>query len=128
MTRRRRGVRPKEKTALMVKRAPTGAGTKRPRACWAYAISIVPPQSRSRLRAVSTLLDQAHSTAQLGSRTWAGRLIGGEKMTRILIVSDSLVRNRMVNKKLQAALQRLKIGFSVSEPVALLGTVASLAT
>jgi hypothetical protein len=34
----------------------------------------------------------------------------------------------MVNKKLQAALQRLKIGFSVSEPVALLGTVASLAT
>jgi hypothetical protein len=126
MTTRVRGVRPKPKTALMVKRAVTGKGTKRTRACWAYAISIMPPQPRSRLRPVSTVLDQAHSIAQQGSRTWAGRLIGGAKMTRILIVSDSLVRNRVVNKQLEAALHRLKIGFSFSAPVALLGTAATL--
>ena len=98
----------------------------RKRIIWAYAYEVIPPQTKRQLRGVSALLEREHAAVHNGSRTWVGRLIVGPQATRILIVSDSLVRNRVVNKQLEAALQRLKIGFSVSEPVALLGTVASL--
>jgi hypothetical protein len=88
-----------------------------PRTIWAYAYQIVPPQTKSRLRAVRALLDQEHSIAQNGSRAWAGRLIVGTKMTRILVVSDSLVHSAEVNQKLEAELKLLQATFTVSEPV-----------
>jgi hypothetical protein len=91
------------------------------RTIWAYAYQIVPPQTKSRLRAVRALLDQEHSTAQNGSRAWAGRLIVGAKMTRILVVSDSLEHSAEVNQKLETELNLLQATFTVSEPVQLPG-------
>jgi hypothetical protein len=92
-----------------------------PRTIWAYAYQIVPPQTRSRLRAVRALLDQEHATGNNGNRTWAGRLIVGAKATRILIVSDSLEHSADVNQKLEAELNLLQATFTVSEPVQLPG-------
>lgn len=92
---------------------------------WAYTYQIVPPQNKSRLRAIKALLDQEHVAAQHGSRTWAGRLVRGAQMTRILIVSDSLERGREVDQRLEAELKHLKVDFSVTEPVALPGDAAS---
>jgi hypothetical protein len=89
---------------------------------WAYAFRIVPPQSKTRLRAIGALLEQAHLAAHGESRTWAGRLILGAKTTRILIVSDSLARSRDVNRRLEAEFKRLKVDVSVTEPVALPGS------
>jgi hypothetical protein len=87
------------------------------RTVWAYAIEIVPPQTRSRLRAVRALLDQEHSAGTNGDRAWAGRLIVGAKATRILIVSDSLEHSADVNQKLEAELSLLQATVIVSEPV-----------
>jgi tRNA/tmRNA/rRNA uracil-C5-methylase (TrmA/RlmC/RlmD family) len=88
-----------------------------PRTVWAYACEIVPPQTRSRLRAVRALLDQGHSTAGNGDRAWAGRLIVGAQATRILVVSDSLEHSAEVNRRLEAELNRLQAAFTVGEPV-----------
>lgn len=96
-----------------------------PRTVWAYAYRIVPPQKTSRLRVVGALLDPQHSAARHGSHTWAGRLIGGAQMTRILIVSESLERSRAVSRRLEAELHRLNVDFSVTEPVELPCDVAS---
>jgi hypothetical protein len=93
-----------------------------PPTIWAYAFRIVPPQSKTRLRAVGALLDQAHLAAHGESRTWAGRLMLGAQTTRILIVSDSLARSREVNRRLEAEFKRLKVNVSVTEPVALPGS------
>lgn len=124
---RRKGVRPEPKTALDGERTVTRRAGKSPQTVWAYAYQIVPPQTKSRLRAVRALLDQEHSAAQQGSRTWAGRLILGAQMTRILIVSDSLERSREVNQRLEAELEQLEVDFSVTEPVALPGDAAAAA-
>ena len=96
-----------------------------PRTVWAYAYRIVPPQRTSRLRVVGTLLDPQRSGTRHGSRTWAGRLIAGAQMTRILIVSDSLEGSRAVSLRLEAALHRLDLDFAVTEPVELACDTAS---
>lgn len=88
---------------------------------WAYAYQIVPPQTKSRLAAVRALLEQEHSTAENGTRAWAGRLIVGAKATRILVVTDSLEHSAEVNQKLEAELRRLQAAFTVSDPVQLPG-------
>ncbi len=122
---RRTGARSERTTALNVERPVTRARRRSPQTIWAYACQIEPPQTRSRLRAVTALLDQEHVAAQKGSRTWAGRLILGAHATRILIVSDSLERNRKVNRRLEAEINRLQAEFSVTVPVALPRTTAS---
>lgn len=124
---RRRGVRSERKTAVDAERTVKRKSSRSPQTIWAYAYQIVPPQTKSRLRAVRALLDQEHSAAQQGSRTWAGRLILGAQMTRILIVSDSLERSREVNQRLEAELELLEVDFSVTEPVALPGNAAAAA-
>ena len=96
-----------------------GPRNRPPHTIWAYAYQIVPPQTRSRLRAVTGLLASEHSAARRGSRRWTGRLVVGARMTRILIVSDSLQRCRAVDRRLEAALGQLQVAFSVTEPVAL---------
>jgi hypothetical protein len=118
---RRRGVRAPRKAAGHAKRTAAGLGSGSPRAIWAYAYQIVPPQTRSRLRAVGAILDQEHATAQHGSRTWAGRLIVGAQVTRILIVSDNLELSHEANQRLEAELRLLKVVFSATEPVKLPG-------
>jgi hypothetical protein len=90
-----------------------------PQTLWAYAYQIVPPPTKSRLRAVRALLEKEHSTSRRRSRAWTGRLIAGARQTRILIVSDSLERSRAVNRRLEAELKRLKVAFSVTEPLTL---------
>lgn len=111
--------------AVNAKRIVARARSRSPRTTWAYAYQIVPPQTKSQLRAVSALLDQEHSAAKNGSRTWAGRLILGARMTRILIVSDNLEQSRKVNRRLEAELKHLEVGFSITAPVALPSNAAS---
>lgn len=120
----RKGVRSERKTAAGAERIVARERSRSPQTVWAYAYQIVPPQTKSRLRAVRALLEQEHSAAEHGSRTWAGRLILGAKMTRILIVSDSLERSREVNSRLEAELEQLNVDFSVTEPMLLPGSAS----
>lgn len=85
---------------------------------WAYAYQILPPQPAARLHAIKALLDHAHTEAQRGERTWTGRVVVEEQLTHILIVSDSPEQNHDVNRRLEAKLQELNAGFSLTAPVA----------
>ena len=86
---------------------------------WTYGYQIVPPQAEDRLRTVTTLLDHENSAAQRGERTWSGRVILEQQITHILVVTDSPEQNREVNRKLEAELNELNVGFSITAPMAL---------
>lgn len=118
---RRRGIRAERNTAMDAERTVSGAGSGSPETIWAYTYQIVPPQTRSRLRAVKALLEEEHLATRRPPRTWAGRLIVGAQATRILIVSNSLERSCEVNQRLEAELKQLQVEFSVTEPVELPG-------
>jgi len=85
---------------------------------WAYAYQILPPQAAERLHAITTLLDHAHTEAQRDARTWTGRVVVEEQVTHILIVSDSPELNHEGNRELEAKLQELNAGFSITAPIA----------
>ncbi len=84
----------------------------RPRTLWTYAYQIEPPQVGERLRSVRTLLDDVHAHARRGARTWVGRLVTEERVTHILVVSDSADRGRGV--RLEAELKKLRVSFSIT--------------
>lgn len=89
-----------------------------PKTIWAYAYQILPPRGAKRLHAIKVLLDNAHTDAQRAGRTWSGRVVVEEQVTHILIVSDSPAQNHEANRRLEAKLQELNAGFSITVPVA----------
>ena len=84
-----------------------------------YAYEIVPPQPSKRLDRIRALLEGENLSALSGSGAWAGRLILEQKVAHILIVTDTPLRNREINWKLEAELERLHASFSVTEPLAI---------
>jgi hypothetical protein len=118
---RHKVVRERRMTVEPPSQAETGAKSRSPLTLWAYTYQIVPPQTRIQLRPVRAFLDQEHSAAVGASGTFAGRLIVGRQLTRLLIVSDCPERTCPVNQRLEAELGRLEAEFAVSEPVALPG-------
>lgn len=89
-----------------------------PKTIWAYAYQVLPPQPAARLHAIKALLDHAHTEAQRSERTWTGRVVVEDQVTHILIVSDSPEQNHEVNRRLEATLQELNAGFSITAPIA----------
>ena len=85
---------------------------------WSYGYAIMPPQPEDRLVAIQALLDHEQADARSKARTWAGRVVLEEKVTHILVVSDSPEQDGEVNRKLEAQLQELNVGFSVTMPMA----------
>ncbi len=96
------------------------------RSLWAYAYEIVPPQPLRRLGAIRTLLKDATAAARGGAHTWSGRLVQERRATHILIVSDVRGRNRLINRRLEAELERLDAPFSVTLPLAVAGHAAGV--
>jgi hypothetical protein len=90
-----------------------------PNPSWAYAYELTPPQTAERLQAVQLLLDDALSAARRDARTWAGTVVVEERVTHILVVSDTPEQDREGNRRLESALTELGAGFSMSMPVAL---------
>lgn len=89
-----------------------------PKTIWAYAYQIVPPQPAARLHSLKALLDHAHTEAQRDARTWTSRVVVEDQITHILIVSDSPEQNHEANLRLEAKLQELNAGFSITVPIA----------
>ena len=85
---------------------------------WGYAYQILPPQSADRLRAIQILLDREHANAHRESRSWVGRIVLEEKVTLILIVSDSPEQNREINEGLAAEVERLQAALLITKPLA----------
>jgi hypothetical protein len=89
-----------------------------PNPLWAYAYTIVPAQPSRRFDTIRALLEGENLAALSGLGAWAGRLILEHKVVHILIVSDTPVRNREINCRLEAELDRLNAAFSVTKPLA----------
>lgn len=89
-----------------------------PGALWAYVYQVMPPQSEDALGPVRALLDREDAAARSRGRTWVGRLVHDERSTRILIVCDTPLQSRKVNRRLEAELQQLHARFSVTVPMA----------
>jgi hypothetical protein len=88
---------------------------------WAYSYDITLPESEDRLRSIQELLEQEHSEARAGARTWAAQVVVEPPVTRILVVSDSPAQDRAVNRSLAAALTALSAKFTVTAPMAVPG-------
>ena len=86
---------------------------------WAYAYQLSPPQPADRLRTIQPLLDGEHSEAQHDGRTWSGRVVLEERVTHILVVSDSPDQNHDGNRRLESELEQLNATFSISAPMEL---------
>jgi hypothetical protein len=78
----------------------------------AYAYDIVPPQSSNWLDRIRALLEGETVASATGVGAWAGRLILEQRVTHILIVSDTPLRDREINRN-----ARLRAVFSVTEPI-----------
>jgi hypothetical protein len=87
-----------------------------PRAVWAYGYEIDPPVALDRLGTIESLVEEEHASAKVGERTWQGRLVVDEKVTHILVVSDTPDQDLDVNRRLEAELKRLNALFLVSPP------------
>jgi hypothetical protein len=86
---------------------------------WAYAYELSPPQTAERLRTIQSLLDDADAAARRDAYTWVGRVVSEERVTHILVVSDSPEQNHDGNRRLETALKELGAGFTISTPLAL---------
>lgn len=122
---RRNGSRSKLKSGADTGPAVTGATSRPAVTLWAHTYQIVPRQTRRQMRAVRALLDEEHSAAVGESGTFAGRLIVGRQLTRILIVSDCPDRSCAANRRLESELKELRAEFTVSEPVLLADEAAT---
>jgi len=89
------------------------------RQLWAYAYRVVPPPPKDGLGQIRKLLDSENAFAFEHARAWAAQLILEQRSTQILVVSDSPVQNRAVNKRLETELQRLDAHYRVTDPIAL---------
>lgn len=75
----------------------------------------------SQLRPLERLLDHEQSSAKREARTWSSRFVVDERVTHILVVSDSADQGLDINRRLETELARLKAAYSVTPPVPLSG-------
>lgn len=88
------------------------------KALWAYAYDVTFPEGDDRRRKIQEALDQGHSEARDGERTWAGRVMVEPQITRILVISDSPTQDRDANRRLEAELKLLEATFEMTVAVA----------
>ena len=86
---------------------------------WVYAYKLSPPQAVARLQTIQPLLNDALSVAKTEARTWAGTVVLEERVTHILVVSDSPEQNHEGNRRLESELEQLGAEFSITAPMAL---------
>ena len=89
-----------------------------PRLVWAYTYALVPPQPRGRLRGIKALLEQVHRAAAQREMTWESRLVVDERVSHILVLSESPDVDLEVNRRVEAVLRTLGAGFELTVPMA----------
>jgi hypothetical protein len=88
---------------------------------WTYGYVLVPPIARDRMGPMEALLEGGHTKARLAALTWEGRLVNGDDITHILVVSDRPDQDLEINQQLEAELNRLEAPFAITVAVAVGG-------
>jgi len=94
---------------------------------FAYAYLVVPKQAESRLDAIRAIIEGENKAAERAARIWTGRLVQENRITHILIVSDSTEQNLDINRLLETELKRMKAEFFLTNPMAIPGSVEEFA-
>lgn len=88
-------------------------------AIWAYSYEIDPPQPEDKLRRVRAILDKEHLHATEGARMWEGRFVRENRVTHILVVTDSPDQTRDINLRIERQLKAIDAGFAITVPIAI---------
>lgn len=89
-----------------------------PKTLWAYGYEILPSQGADPMKEIGTLLSKEHENAKRGERVWAGRLVREQRITHIMVVSDSPDQTGEINKLIENRLEELNAGYFLSAPLA----------
>lgn len=89
-----------------------------PRPIWAYTYTLVPPRSAEELRSIRKVLDNERRAAAVRDARWEARLVNDERISHILVLSDSPDVDVEVNNRLEAALRAIGAGFAITVPMA----------
>jgi hypothetical protein len=84
-----------------------------------YAYEFARAPADDQLDAIRVVLDTEHSAARHDARTWTARLVSEQRLTHILVVSDSPDQTRAVNHRLENRLRLLNAAFSLTVPMPL---------
>lgn len=98
------------------------------RTLWAYTYRLDPPQSVLSLKAVRALLEREHTAAHDREGTWEGRLVVDDRISHILVLSDSPELDGDVNRRLETELRALDGGFALTVPMAISGETPTAGT
>jgi hypothetical protein len=86
-------------------------------AVWAYSYEIDPPQPEDKLRRVRAMLEKEHLHATEGARMWEGRFVRENRVTHILVVTDSPDQSREINLSIERQLKAIDAGFALTVPI-----------
>jgi len=85
---------------------------------WAYTYRLIPPLAPERLRALRTLLAREQKAAKARDGVWQGRLVVDDRVSHLLVLSDSADLEDDINRRITAALRALDTTFAVTIPLA----------
>ena len=94
------------------------SGGRFPSTLWAYTYEILPSQGDGPMKEIGTLLSEEHENAKRTKRVWAGRFVREQRVTHIMVVSDSPDQTGKINRRIESRLEELKAGYSLSAPLA----------
>lgn len=89
----------------------------KPDVIWAYAYRLDPPQPALRLRGVKALLEREHREAIAREATWEGRLVSDDRISHVLILSDTPDLTGPANRRLEIALQLIDARYVLTVPM-----------
>lgn len=91
---------------------------------WAYTYKLSPPLSVEKLREVKLLLEKERDAAKARSGTWEARLVADERISHILVLSDSPDLETEANRNLEKALKTLDAYYNLTVPMVVDGEPA----
>lgn len=85
---------------------------------WAYTYRLIPPMRPERVRALRTLLARVEKAAAKRDAVWEGRMVADERISHILVLSDSPDLDDTINRRIAAALHALDAAYAITVPLA----------
>lgn len=89
---------------------------------WAYTYKLSPPLSVAKLHEVQLLLEKEKVAAKARSGTWEARFVTDERISHILVLSDSPDLELEANRNLEQALRTLDAYYNLTVPMIVLDT------
>jgi hypothetical protein len=84
---------------------------------WAYTYKLTPPLSVAKLRDIKVLLASEQAAAKSRAGTWEARFVSDERISHILVLSDSPNLELDANRNLERALRNINAFYILTVPM-----------